>query len=434
MILRYGVENYRSFRDPVEVSFVSSARRDEPAWRFSSAHARHGVLPVVGVWGANASGKSNLLSALLFLRALVRDSFVGYQPDQPVPWAPWRLDRGPEAPATRMDIDVVDESDARFHFGFRLDASGFVEEWLYRWEGAHRRLLYHRDQRETDPWRWGPTLRGERKAIATSTRPNALFLSAAAQFNHEQLLPVYEALASGIRDGREIALRGYPVFGRDSPLLDEVLRPAILQLLTVADLGIADFRIEEVPAPAPPPDEALAKVFQPELLEELRSKRREQEAKLRICLRHGTRESGLWDLPPGSESRGTMVLLARLEDVVERLRSGGMLVLDEIDTSLHPDLCKALVELFTDPRSNPRGAQLLFSTHDRDLLETLRTDEVLLVDKEADGASRVHAASDYKGVRTRDDLRRAHEQGRIRGVPVLGDLAGAVARTVSDAP
>ena len=167
-------------------------------------------------------------------------------------------------------------------------------------------------------------------------------------------------------------------------------------------------------------------VLHRELLEEMSSALEERGIPRELRLLHGT-TTDEWELDPGLESRGTWILLSRLNDLLTLLREGRLLVIDEIDTSLHPDLCGALVDLFTSPQTNPRGAQLLFTTHDRSLLSRLRTDEIVLADKGQDGATQLRAASDYKGVRAREDLRRAHEHGRLRGVPVLGDLARLVA-------
>lgn len=163
--------------------------------------------------------------------------------------------------------------------------------------------------------------------------------------------------------------------------------------------------------------EELRKTLGPEAFEKINA----AEPLVEVWLTHGPSES--WELPPDLESRGTNVLLARLHDLLHVLRDGGLLILDELDTSLHPDLCAALVALFTSASTNPMGAQLLFTTHDRSLLAGLRRDEVVLIDKDAAGESTVRTASDFRGLRGRDDLRREHEQVRIGGVPVLGDFA-----------
>ncbi|MEZ4473263.1 MAG: ATP-binding protein [bacterium] len=415
MILRFLLENYASFQGEAEVSFVSTSRKDEPAWRFESPHVPHGVLPAVGVWGANASGKSNLLRGLMALRHLVKSSFVDFGPTDPVPWTPFRLDRSAGAPATRMEIDFT-IGDVRFQLGLRLDGLGFAEEWLYRWEKSHRQVLYHRQRGEA--FYFGPSLKGQRAQIAEQTRTNSLFLSAAAQHNHEQLLPVYEALVQGIQVEHRVRLHGFPLFHPSHPLLDPAHAGLLQRLLRVADVGIASVRAE--PHEGPPMPTAADSIFQPDFLARLREDR---PTLMRLVLDHGEGDDA-WELPPEAESRGTQILLVRLADIVEALQGGRLLVIDELDTSLHPDLCAVIVDLFTDPRCNPKGAQLFFSTHDRDVLARLRTDEVILVDKDRAGVSSVRVASDYRGVRTRDDLRRAHALGRIRGVPVLGDMAG----------
>ncbi|HFE46843.1 MAG TPA: ATP-binding protein [Nannocystis exedens] len=432
MLLRFSIENHRSFRGPSELSLVSTSRKDAPTWRHPSRHAKHGVLPTLGLWGANGSGKSNILGALLEFQTLVRDSFIKIGPNEPLPWSPWRHRRGPEDPPTRMDIDLLMEADIRIHYGFKFTSKGFVEEWMYRWVGSRRQILYERSLLEDndDPWYFGSSLTGARSQIARATRNNSLFLSTAAQHNHPILLPIFSAIVDKIVPEHGISLHGYPLFRADNPLLADSFRPALTKLLQAADLGVADLKIRpHRHQPVNLPGEAEA-IFKPEFLAELKAHKIQSEPEntplQEIHLRHGTAEDS-WDLPPQDESRGTHILLARLADFLPVLRSGNTLVVDELDTSLHPDLCALLVGLFTDQRSNPHGAQLIFSTHDRGLLRHLRTDEVVLVDKERDGESQLVPSSDYRGLRTRDDLRRAHEEGQLGGVPVLGDLIGLFA-------
>lgn len=430
MLLRFGFANYASFRDAAELSFVATAQADAPSWRIDAPHAPHGVLPVVGVWGANASGKSNLLRALAVFRNRVRDSFVAFTPDETLPWIPFAMRTEPTDPSTSMDLDVLVDG-TRFHYGTRFRSTGFVEEWLYAWPKHRKQILFHRNHAEQDPWYFGSNLGGQRQHIARATRPNSLFLSVAAQYNHEQLTPVYTAITQGIRTERRIQLRGHPLFGADSLVLRPRLKPAVLAFLSAADLGVVDLRFVASPhGPPSLPDKAANETFHPEFLAKLPQRHEDRPQMYEIRLRHGEGTNASWELEPELESRGTQVLLRRLEDFLETLQGGGLLLLDEIDTSLHPDLCSELVGLFANPEINRRGAQLLFSTHDRGLLGTLRRDEAILIDKARDGASALRSASDFIGLRARDDLRRAYETGRIHGVPILGDLAGALANAL----
>ncbi|MEN9579421.1 MAG: hypothetical protein RJA70_2430 [Pseudomonadota bacterium] len=422
MLLQFRIKNHRSFRELAELSFVSTNRKDEPAFRIECAHTEHGVLPVVGIWGANASGKSNLIHALHFFRSAVQNSHARWEPTRPVSWWPWGLvTTGPDAHPTTMEIDLVVES-VRFTYGFEIYQGEFVREHLFRWERARRQVLFTRDvAAKESPWHFGPSLKGQRARIAEATRSNSLYLAAAAQENHPLLTSVYEAIVRGVHFERPYDLRGFPLFQPNAHILEESFRQSLLELLRAADVGISGIRVE-THDPSPALDAAVS-MFRPEFAEEVRKKMPNEDGRFLLFV-HGDVDG--WELPPEDESRGTQILLARLSDIVATLKTGGLLVLDEIDSSLHPDLCVALVKLFTSAETNPRGAQLLFTTHDRDLLTTLRTDEVLLVDKNRNGVSSLAAASDYREVRSRENLRDVHEQGRIRGVPVLGDFAQAL--------
>lgn len=427
MLLRFGVENYRSFRDYAELSFVATKLRDAPLWRIPADGVPTGLLPVLGVYGANASGKSNLLKALDALVAHVGHSFADLKPGQAIPWTPWRLNRGEGSPLTRLDIDFLVDG-VRHHYGFRFNSVRFEEEWLFRWPKGTRQVIFHRDHREAEPWSFGRELRGAKRLIADSTRPNSLFLSAAAHLNHDDLGRVAAAITEQCRPEAPIELSGHPLFEQTSPLLHEGHRPTVRRLLASADLGVRDLSARPVPEARKAILDHLRATVHPDAFDEVSKQFESEEPPVEVWLKHGADDADSWELPPAQESRGTHVLLARLHDLLHVLTAGGLLMLDEIDTSLHPEICAALVGLFTGGRTNPHGAQLLFTTHDRSLLSSLRRDEVVLVDKTPDGASSLRVASDFRGVRARDDLRRAHEQGRLGGVPVLGDFAGEFAR------
>lgn len=426
MLLRVGVENHRSFRDATELSFVATAQRDEPAHLLPTSVEGVQVVPVVGVYGANASGKSNLLHAIDLLTHFVGTSFAR-QPGRPLPHHPWA---GAPAAPTRLDLDLLIDG-VRHHYGFAFTASAITEEWLYRWPGRSKQTLLERDVSAERPWKLGRALGSHSQMVQEATRPDALFLSTAAHLNHEVLGPVAQAIAGSVvraplKDSDGLVLLA------DSPLLAPAVRPTLQRLLAAADLGILELRTQKPPEVATALMGGLFDVFAglipgDEAKQDAVRVRTALNTMLEVRFVHGAPGGPTWELPASEESRGTLSLLRRLEHVFQALQTGALLLADELDTSLHPDLCGAVVDLFTDPLSNPRGAQLLFSTHDRSLLRHLRRDEVLLVDKEADGASRLHFASDHAGLRGRDDLARAHERGVLGGSPILGDLRAAVA-------
>lgn len=426
MILRFSAENFRSFREKFELSFVSTARKDEPSLRFPSQHAAHGVLPVVGVWGANASGKSNILAAMSMLKYHVQSSFVGVKPDSTPWWTPWALRVQAGDPPTTMEVELLVEPDTRIHFGFRQDSRGFIEEWLYRWQGSRRQVLYHRDRLGEEPWYFGSALLGARSHIAQATRDNCLFLSAAAQFNHPQLRSIYASIVAGIHDPLPFNAGINPLFSPNDLMLTPQFHGALMRILSASDLGVIDIKLVEERS-ATEIDALLAGVAD-DMVQEVR---RSLEKK-HVELGHRT-DTDPWRAPARYESQGTHTMLAQLSNILLALHHGMLLVVDEFNASLQPDLGALLISIFTDKRTNTKGAQMLFATHDRDLLTGLRSDEIVLVDKDHFGASTLHYASDYKGVRTRADLRRAHEAGQLRGVPVLGDIVGELAAGLAHA-
>ncbi len=415
-LLRFGLANFTSFREYTEVSFVSTSQKDSPQFRLQSKYAKHGVLPAMGVYGANAAGKSNLLHGLRVIRAHVLRSF-GLRPEQNIPWQPWRMQEHEGAEPTRMDIDFEIEG-VRFHYGFVHDAREFREEWLHRFKSQRPQVLFERNSAEANPWYFGASLKGEKSTIAKLTKSNTLFVSSAAQNNHPLLSKVFEALTQGIHGESFVGLRGNPVFYEGDPILDAKHRETVVKVLKAFDLGCIGFRAEK--APESSSREMLTELFKPEALEKIRQAEAERRPAFRILLEREDEGGARWTLQPKHESRGTQVLLQRINDLLSL--ESGVFVIDEIDTSLHPDVAAAIVGLFTASDSNLRAVQLFFATHDRSLLQHLRRDEIVVVEKNKSGESSLSVASDYKELRGRDDLRDVYEQGRLGGVPILGDF------------
>ncbi|MBN2194414.1 MAG: AAA family ATPase [Polyangiaceae bacterium] len=181
-ILAFAVAHHRPIRQRAELSFVATSHKEEPAFTLTSQHAPHGTFPVLGIWGANASGESSLLSALLFLRTVVQQSHARWAPTDLVPWWPWRLCRDSSL-ASEYELDFELDG-VRYAFGFAVRSGTFEREWLCRWEGTRRQVLYFRSDEGSAPWYFGPSLKGQRTKLAEKVRKNnSLFLSVAAQEN-----------------------------------------------------------------------------------------------------------------------------------------------------------------------------------------------------------------------------------------------------------
>jgi uncharacterized protein len=420
MLLRFEAANYRSILNPVELSMIA-VDKDRPSTRGFELLAER-VLVIAGIYGPNASGKSNIVEALAWLSTAVGRSLLAW--DQFVPREPFKFDRGPITPST-YEVEMV-VGGVRYAYHVEVDDSAVLFEGLYSYPERRRRVLFEREGLEIHFRRGLGALAGTRELLTQTT----LALSAAMRFDDPEVGPFGRHL-SGIRvlGTRRRALWrrastgiGYApsqsiterLFDRPGasvqpPLFDEAdfvpldSRESALALLRFADLGIDDVQMVEKGE-----DDA--------------SLQAQPRRRLRFVHRVKGQEV-LFDL--AEESVGTQTWFAIIGPALNALRRGQVLLFDEIDASLHPKLSARLLELFQDPRTNPHGAQLIFTTHDTSLLNYLNRDEVWLTEKGDDGTTELTALAEYGGdkVRRSLNLEKAYLQGRFGAVPELDQVA-----------
>lgn len=400
MLIQFRVENHRSLRDEQTLSLVASGLDPEDPRLLAVPGLGETLLPVAAIYGANASGKSNLLRALAFMRECVLLSHRYWLPDQGVPREPFAFSFAPEDSVSLFEVNVV-LAGIRHCYGFAADDRVVQQEWLYTWPHGRQQTWFVREGQRFEFSK--KYLHGKNRDIEDRTRSNSLFLSAAAQENHKQLLPLFRWFSS------HLSLAGTPLGWQPDP--DRAtrlvapggkLRTHALALLRSADLGITDVRVEDVPT------ESWVARSTPRLL-----------------FRHEV-EGGPPDtwLPLEQESMGTVALVALLPALLDALESGGLLVVDELDASLHPALALEIIRLFQSPSRNPHRAQLIFNTHDTTLLGNLlgdpplRRDQVWLAEKDRTGSTKVYPLTDFFP-RKVENLERGYLQGRYGAVPFL---------------
>lgn len=410
MLLRFEVENHRSILDPAELSMIAVDEERSATRGFDLLNER--VLTVAGIYGPNASGKSNAIEALAWLSLAVRRSLRAWGPT--VPREPFRFGRGPQSPST-YDIEMV-AGGVRYAYHVELDDAEVLYEALHSYPERRRRVLFERDGLDIEFRRGLGGLAGTRELLT----PTTLALSAAMRADHPEIQPFGLALTGigmrGVAPARMRRLAGAlspprlyrterlfedvgitgqaSLFDDDSEFSPRSERDTALALLRFADLGIDDVQVVQ--------DEEVHQV--------------------RLIHKAGDQ-----DLPfdLGDESAGTRTWFALIGPMLDALRRGQILLFDEIDASLHPKLSARLLELFQDPVTNPRGAQLIFTTHDTSLLNHLNRDEVWLTEKRGDGATTLTALAEYGGdkVRRSLNLEKAYLQGRFGAVPELDQVA-----------
>jgi uncharacterized protein len=390
-LLDFSCQNFGSLRDRQTLSLVADKTEPLKECLVELPRQRVKVGCVAAIYGANASGKSTVLSAIEGAAAAVVDSHSAWRVGQAIPLRTFALRAESKDVAESVFNFVIDG--VRYQYKFAASRERFVHEELNVWQTNRRQNWF---VREGDELQFGSHLEGPNDPIAKLTRKNSLFLSAAAQNNHPTLSRLYAFFAG-------IAVR--PPFGL-APLLDEEPSDAdmalVRRLLRVADVGIEDVRIRPVELRVRTNNGELSRksLFEWEFL-------------------HRGKTSA-W-LQWGSESFGTRMLVDFACNVSDILQRGTLLLVDELDRSMHTMLTRELVAAFQSRKQNPRGAQLVFSAHDTNLLdpELLRRDQIWFTEKDQDGATTLKPLTDFH-VRGKESFGARYLDGRYGAVPSPG--------------
>jgi hypothetical protein len=328
MLLRFMFKNFGSFRDAAELSFVATRVKDDDVHATlppKGPFAKFGVLPVLALYGANASGKSTALDALKLMVHCVLRSHTELKPTDKIPHKPFKLDLQSSAQPTHLECELLIDG-VRYQYGFLVTKDRFEEEWLHAWPAGVDQLWYHRKGSDRDDWYFGPALKGERKRIATATRENSLFLSAAAQNNHEQLSKIYRAFDALFSKNLPMDSH-HPMSFSVSPLFDPERADEVRRLLRAADVGVMDFRLksdkddlkQQIDKWLQSSDEVIT-----QRATRLSAALESVDDVRHLELQHeGTDGLGHW-LEPSEESDGTISLINRLHQILLALHAGAL--------------------------------------------------------------------------------------------------------------
>lgn len=419
MLIEFRVKNFRSLRDEQVLSLVASKDKalQNTHTLNTSVNAVPSLLRCAVVYGANASGKSNLIKALQYMRDVVVESATAIQPGQPYGVQAFRLD--PESAAQPSEFEVTFLLDGvRYQYGFSMNTKRILSEHLLVYKAFKPQRWFERyldADTGKDVYEFSSSLKGPKTVWEGATRPNALFLSMAVQLNSELLRPVFDWFTNQLVIVNELSRLNPQV--SIQKLQQAENRRAICNFLSAADISIADIDVvtRKVPGQALHFDLAAGKT-------EVRTEEVE-EHQLRF---HHVTEKGDAVFEIGDESSGTRNLLFLSGPVLDILTKDITLVIDEFDTSLHTLLVRELVNLFHTPEVNTGGAQLIFSTHDTSLLDApdlLRRDQIWLVEKDRDQASQLVALVEFSP-RKNEALERGYLMGRYGGVPFINSAFG----------
>lgn len=417
MLVEFSVTNFRSIGERQTLSLVAASGKEHRETNVfdSDAPATPELLRSAVIYGPNAAGKSNLILALRFVHDFVLNSASKGQQGDAIPVVPFLMDGESAGQPSEFELVFI-EDDVRYNYGFSLTTLHVESEWLTAYpKGSPQRWFERRA--DADDWNFGPNFRGQRKVWQEATRDNALFLSTAIQLNAEQLGPVFEWFRRRLRIINPYA-RVKPNFSVSQCEENAKLRDRIIGFLAMADLGIGDVTVEHRKFGA---SKHFSRI--PEEIRRQMPKGVEDEDVTEVRFSHRTPDGRDVLLDIEEESGGTQKLFALAGPWLDVLLNGWVLVIDELDTSLHPALMRRLVGMFNNPGLNKMGAQLVFSTHDTSILdrEIFRRDQVWFVEKDRSLQTHLYPLTDFSP-RKDENFGRGYLQGRYGALPFVGDL------------
>jgi uncharacterized protein len=402
MLIEFSVGNYRSFKEKVTFSMVAanlvSQDKSLDSHNVFAIDKDLSLVKSAAIYGANASGKSNLAKALQFIQNFAVNSSRDTQSTDLIPFTPFLLSTETEDQASFFEI-VFLLNGQQHRYGFTVNAEQVLSEWLFYVPKSRETKLFHR---EGEKYEVSKAYKAPR--ISDRTRNNALFLSVSAQFNVEKAEAILNWLTrsfynvSGLSNGL--------IMHTINSLLQKQNDHAIVELVKKLDLGIEGI---------------YAKTLSPEDTFRFSNINNNyigvQHQKFDI---NGHRVA-LTDFALNSaESEGTQKIFALASILVETLQNGKTLVIDEFDARWHPLMSRAIVKLFNSNETNPKNAQLILMTHDTNLLSNkiFRRDQIWFTEKDKYGATALYSLAEYK-VRNDASYGSDYIKGKYGAIPYI---------------
>lgn len=426
MLIQFSIKNFRTFKDKATLSFIASnydkdTREEENIFDDINYNLR--LLKSCVIYGANASGKSKFVEALVFMKRFVIGSSKDSQKGDKIAVEPFKLNSVSEKEPSEFEV-IFTHKGVMYRYGFEVNNKIVISEWLYSKPKTKEIELFYRDHQNFEihkrSFQKGNTL--VREGLI---RDNALLVSVAAQFNEKTSVEIIEwfkniGTISGVK---EEGYEGYTM----TKAKDPNFKNRILELLKAADLGIQDIQVEMLDLEKLPTD-------MPKELKDFIIKKAEEDEGTEflsdVLTSHKQYDNdknlvGKVNLSlEDDESFGTRKFFALTGPVLDSLENGHTLVIDELDSKLHPNLVCKIVSLFNSKEKNPKNAQLLFNTHDTNLLSSglFRRDQVWFTEKNKLGEGKLYSLADFKSedVRKNDSFEENYIRGKYGAVPYLG--------------
>lgn len=411
MLLQFNFKNFKSFRDEATLDLTATKMTEYNDHVVSIANDK--VLPVAAIYGANASGKSNVQEAFRYMHLYVMNSFFYGGEDftknserRFIKPTPFLLDASSRMGDSTFEVYFIDKKnhDKEFKYGFSIGQDGITEEWLSSAAKTARgefTPIFYRKGKQLDMPGISPK---HQENIRIALQKETLVVSLGAKLKNAKLTAVWNWFVHN-----EVADFGRPVenYFLSTQLPDgfvdkKSVQSDVVRYFSAFDSSIIGFKIEE-------------------------KRGDDDEVSYRIDAIHKMIDSNdTVTIPLKQESAGTLKMFALYPMLQEVLNNGGVFFVDELNARLHPLLVRALIITFARHDTNPNHAQLLFTSHDAWLLncDALRRDEIWFVEKDSKGISTLYSLADFSDedgskIRKDENFEKNYLLGKYGAIPEM---------------
>ena len=396
MLHRYRFKNFFSFAEETEVSFQLNRQVPDSDLVFLSPSGVR-LSKAVAAIGPNASGKTNVLKSLVFLGRFVSYSFTSGKPEDAIP-VQAHFFSDSEDSEFEIEFEVNGQ---QYRYWLVVNPERVVHESLHLKTSKYFSFIFRRDWHEpSSAYDIRQQKFGFAAGEAKKVRRNASLIATAAQYNvplAKELADYFSRFHSNVSYSGQNDFEARDVFEAADFFIDRpTLRIQMSEILSSLDLGLDEVIIESRPV--------------------LGS---EAGKKGKYNIPFGVHRLGRrkLELPFCYESSGTQEVFVLLEKILPALEQGGVVIIDEMEADLHPDMITAILDLFIDPERNPHNAQVIFTCHAHEILNDLQKEQVILIEKDTNGFSEAWRLGDMRGVRRDDNLYAKYRAGAYGAVP-----------------
>ncbi|MCC4771289.1 AAA family ATPase [Methanosarcina sp. DH2] len=402
MIIEFSVENFLSFKERVTLSMDSSSSKKIPQ-NIIKVPNNGRLLKSVAIYGANSSGKSNLLKAIDFMCWMITYSH-NFNVNTQIPVTPFKLSTECSRNPSYFEMKFIHEN-ITYRYGFSCNSKKIVSEYLFYFTGKKENKIFERKDKENFDF---PVDNEQQNLIKPQVIENTLYLSRATQLGYQKTKNPYKFFTESLVININPTWTNYTL---NRIYKNPEFKDKILEIMKKADFGgIEDIKIKKEIIPIKEVKFSVNQRYERDTTGDFFD--------LKFIHKAENGKDILFDAL--EESEGTQKALAILGPLFDIMENGKVAFIDELGCSLHPEITRLLIRLFHSDKN--KNGQLIFTTHDTTLLdnELLRMDQIYFCSKEPNKYTQLSSLLDYD-IRQVTDFERAYLSGRVGGVPFIDE-------------